>query len=147
METPVVWRFQSLRATTFLSQEEQIEVTPLWANVVGGSPDEEHARPNMGEFRQIGKFEDWQIQLGVLPDRVDWILGIAPEQPSENIPDQFLTADFDAGLESLSKIVSAWLGICSGAQRLALGVVLLQPVEDRRSGYERLSNVINSWKI
>lgn len=130
-----------------MSQEEPIEPGSLWANVVGGSPDEEHARPNMGEFQQIGRFESWHLRLRVLPERVDWFLSVAPQQPSEDVPDAFLSADLDDGLESLSKLVGGWLDLCSGAHRLALGGVLLQPVQDRQSGYERLSKYLHSVKI
>jgi hypothetical protein len=70
---------------------------------------------------------------------VDWVL--RPEtSEQEEVPAVLTTGSLRESLGALLPLVQKWFGLdsCPVAKRLALGAVLLRPVDSRQEGYERL---------
>ena len=143
------WQLQSARVTTFFLGGENPDPSGFWDRVVGTDPDEEHKRASSGQFQQIGIFEEWQLQLSTQPGRLDWSIGI-PVQSKDS--QEILNASrsgrpLDSAFTVVSDLGGKWVEICPATSRLALGAVLVQPVENRRSGYARLSKYLPGVEI
>lgn len=116
--------------------------------MVGYDPDEEHKRAREGESQHVGKFDGWQLRLIVRPGRVDWFLDADNREAVEN-PESLLLSGgpFDTALEPLSKLADKWLGMRPAVSRLAFGVILIQPVNDPRFGYMKISEYLPNVQI
>jgi hypothetical protein len=72
------------------------------------------------------------------------VLQNVPPQPTPPVN----LGSFHEKLDAFSKIVVKWLGQSTRLiNRVALGVVLVQPVSDRPSGYRRLSKYLRAVEI
>ena len=116
--------------------------------MVEKTPSEEHKLAAAGQLQQIGEFDGLPLQLLAQPGRLDWTINLeaalrgAPEvSPLES------GGAFDSILPSLNKLTTKWLEVCPPTNRLAVGIVLIQVVADRRSGYVQLSEYLPSVKI
>ena len=116
--------------------------------MVEKTPSEEHKLAAAGQLQQIGEFDGLPLQLLVQPGRLDWTINL--EAPLQGVPDVSPVesgAALDSILPSLNKLTTKWLEVCPPTNRLAVGIVLMQVVADRRSGYVQLSEYLPSVKI
>lgn len=140
------WKAQTLRVSALWPSAE-IVVPEAWAEVMGAKPETTTSRKGIeqrAEGGQPGAEGDQQgqmVSLVVRPDRIEWALRVGePAEPPEDLLDLTL-GDFADALTFLTDVGTRWTasGFCPSAQRLALGGVLLAPVEDRQEGYQRLA--------
>jgi len=133
------WQAQTLRITT-LGPSGELAVPQAWAQVIGAEPETTATRKGL-EQRAEGEEQGHVVSLAVRPDRIDWVLRARqPDEPPED-PLSLTLGGFTEALASLTGIGARWMASqsCPSAQRLALGGVLLAPVEDRQDGYRKLS--------
>ena len=134
IESSSKWQVQSARLTTFVLGGETPDPSGFWAEVVGDEPSEEHKRS--GQLQQIGAFEGWQLQLLAQPGRLDWTIALEPKsQEISDVVAALSGGPFDSAFSALEKLATKWSEICPHTNRVALGMVLIQGVADRPSGY------------
>jgi len=148
MDSSSKWQIQSARLTTFFLGGETPDPSGFWSEVVGNDPSEEHKRASSGQFQQIGAFDGWQLRLLALPGRLDWTIAMEPRsQETSGVLSVIFGGPFDSALSALEKLANKWVEICPQTNRVALGMVLIQPVADRRSGYAQLSQYLTGVEI
>jgi len=138
------WQVLSMRLTAFPAEAIKTEGQSWWPDLVGYDPETVVSRPKAGQYRAEGEFEGRQLLLSVRADRIDWNLaaiGKAPEEESATLP---LSGSFPEVLGSFIKIANPWLAVSTPITRLAFGGVLVQPIENRRSGYVRIGGYLPS---
>lgn len=89
-----------------------------------------------------------RLRLEVTEARIDWLLaGTRAGEGDERMLLEIGTPE--SALDSFLSVVSRWLtsGLAPTAQRIALGAVLLSPVENRAEGYRDLGSLLNAVKI
>jgi hypothetical protein len=142
------WLTELLRLTAFYSEPGLIDEPNWWMELVRESPERKISEPRRGQIEQSGPFSGGNLKLNVAPGRIDWTFTVAiPEDPKT---EPLLTlGDFDQTLDSFLPLASRWLEIQTlpRFQRIAFGAILLQPVEDRETGYRKLSQYLPSVKI
>jgi len=141
------WQVEQLRLTAFPSPSVKLPDVGWWENVVGRPPEARTSRPKTGELKEEGTFETGVLVLSIQPLRIDWRL--AKAQQEELIDgDLPVIGEFPNLLESLIATMQRWLEKdCPEITRLAFGVVLLLPVENRQAGYERLSAYLHDIRL
>lgn len=142
MTTAQAWETQMLRLTVFTKGPSQGNAATSWKSIIGTAPDEEVSRPGAGQLQQTGIFDGKLALFQALPGRMDWNLTV-PQSPNDQIPDRLQTiGTFESSISSLQKIGEKWLPECSAVSRLAFAAVLVLPVEDRPTGYGKLSQFL-----
>jgi hypothetical protein len=114
--------------------------------VTGTQPENSTAKPNRGELVEAGIFQGVNLTLSVQPGRIDWV--VSPNLSQEDEPSGLKTlGEFGTVAKDFLSTVSNWLNSCPASVRLAYGVVLLDPVENRENGYLRISEFIPAVKV
>ena len=135
------WQVESVRCTVFPDRSESFDPTNWWVDVLDEQPDQVTTQPIEGKFKAQGAERGGALELSVQPLRIQWTL-----QP--NPPDmQGETWEIPnvGGIERVSEfvaIVTRWLPIAPILSRLAFGAVLLDVVDDRKTGYDRLDRML-----
>ena len=130
------WEVESLRATAFTN-----DLIPpsygdeLWKKVVGTEAESISRKSSMGTFAASGPVDDAMLALTVTPGRIDWLFGPASiEALLEHSLGKFQSQD-----ERFAERLSNWLQFPSTVvSRIALGVVVRLPVQNRIAGYKML---------
>ncbi len=139
------WRAQSLRLSALWPSAE-IGVPEAWAGVMGTEPELTTSRKGIEQRAEGGRPDAEGDQAGQVvalvarPDRIEWTLARKLTGPPED-PFDLTLGNFADALAVLTEIGTRWMAsaFCPSAQRLALGGVLLAPVEDRQEGYRKLA--------
>ena len=114
--------------------------------MTGSEPENVNAKPTRGELIETGNFQGRVLSLFVQPGRIDWT--VSPIVQTEDDSGGLNTlGEFGAAAQSFLSIMLAWLQGCPRIVRLAYGVVLLDPAENRENGYKRISEFIPGVKI
>lgn len=144
----IAWQSQSLRVTAFPSPEAQVGEVSWWSELTGGQPDERTSRPKTGSLREQGAFERGRLGLSIEPERVDWVFAAVRPAGAEDEPLPVL-GSFNDTLPLLMGVVDRWLDLADvpPIHRLAFGSVLVQPVENRATGYRLLADYLPSIAI
>ncbi len=143
-----VWETEVLRLTGFPSPSAEITEPAWWSEIVGEAPERKTLRPRRGGQEEEGPLEGGKLILRVTPTRIDWLFG--PIYPPDEEPATFPTiGPFPKTLDTLSKLMFRWFGIqtCPPLRRLAFGAILVQPVDDRKSGYKQISAYLPNVKL
>jgi len=136
------WQVLQLRGTVFSADIPHLNLPTIWRQVVGEDPEEEQNRPRQGLSLLTGQFEDWQLQVTGLPDRVNW--AITPGEQGYGEGNTFLGPSVKVGLDAIQPLSEGWLSAIPDIQRLAFGAVVADPVESRREGYGILSKILKA---
>ncbi len=138
------WQVENIRLTAFPESPVESKEINWWQDIVGELPDSSTFHPKTGELREMGPFDSFNLSVIVNSDRIDW--QFLQNQSSVNeIP---TIGDFDEILIQFKKLMSEWLKSYSPKlKRVAFGTVLLLPVNDRKQGYEKLSNYLKKVEI
>lgn len=143
-----VWQAETMRLTAFPGPAARIAEPTWWADLVGEPPEAKISRPRKGGQQEEGIFEGRKLVLVVEPSRIDWLLIPADHQDGEmgDIP---TIGSFPEALDAFSQLMLRWfaLGTCPPVRRLAFGAILLQPVEDRQTGYRQISAYLPSVRL
>lgn len=135
------WQAESLRVTCFPSSATEFNAASWWQNVIGEQPENTIVRARDGFRQDEGNFNDRKVVLGVQPIRIDWLM-IAKGEEGEST-----SSSFQDSLDSFLELMSRWFKISPSLRRLAFGVILALPVDDRRSGYELIANYLPNVKL
>jgi hypothetical protein len=138
------WLVESFRLTIFPTPTATISNHNWWLNVVGEEPEIISTQPRTREQIQAGRFGNGRLQLNTHSTRIDWLYLVDPEDvppPMEQIP---TLGYFSDSLRVFHEAMSKWLLLedVPLVSRIAFGVVLIKPVNDRLEGYELLSQFI-----
>ena len=113
-----------LRSTSFLTPGSTLDDSSLWADVVGGMPNEERRRPREEIIQQTGVFEESNVTLGVNRLRVDWLVH---SDPNDMASTPWPELSFLETIGVLSSLIPKWFAIGAGVNRLAFGAKLVHP--------------------
>lgn len=142
------WLAQTLRLTAFPSPTAEIAATTWWIDLVGEPPETRVSHPRQGERRDEGPCDEGKLSLRVQPTRIDWLFTPVDDQEQrlEGIPN---IGPFLDSLDTFFPLMLRWFEFetCPSVQRLAFGSVLLQPVENRETGYRRLSTYLPAVEL
>jgi hypothetical protein len=86
--------------------------------------------------------------LGVEPTRIDWLYTPLVDEKQES--EGFLTiGPLHDAIGVFAPLMNRWfeLETCPAVQRLAFGAVMLQPVQDQQTGYQRIMEYLPSVQI
>lgn len=143
------WQVELLRVTAFHGQvpdEQKKNWSSWWTDLVGVPPENTTLRKRDEIFQETGPFNGGQLILTLHPGRVDWHLSTADEEEDTSdglflLKSEAVTKFYDLAVRWLK------LGSCPPITRLALGCVLLQPVDNRQAGYLKLSEYLSDVKL
>lgn len=141
------WQVQSLRCTVFVGPSIDLDGQRWWKALFGEDPAEISSKPRMSITHASGDFGSGVLEVNSAPGRVDWNYRIPQEvDRASTVP---LLGSFDDQLEQFLGPLLRWLALPEfpGALRIAFGAILLQPVEDRKSGYRLLADYLPAVKI
>lgn len=143
-----VWQSELLRLTVFPSPSNAKVNSSWWSELLGQAPDTEVSRPRLGTTRVEGPFGNGKLVLDIKPTRIDWLF--VPINLEDDEVGEFPTIGlFDKALPLFSELMNRWFGLesCPVVQRLAFGAVLVQPVSDRKVGYQRIAQYLSSVQL
>jgi hypothetical protein len=136
---------ESLRLTAFLAPTAQVGEANWWADIAGAPPATKTSKPSRSELVQAGALGDCTLTLSVQPGRVDWFL---TQRIQEGVlPEGRWAGKFHDTLEVFVPLMTRWLGSCPGLVRLAFGVVVHEPVENRVAGYRKLAQYLPAVRL
>jgi hypothetical protein len=140
-----VWQVESLRVTAFPSPAAQIEGSTWWAEVAEGEPDTNISHPKRGEAQFEGRAHIGKLILQIQPLRIQWVLSATDEQRGADSPPTI--GSFPEVATAFLPLMDRWFQLDTFPliQRLAFGAVLLQPVEERRTGYRQIAPYLHRW--
>lgn len=141
------WIVQQLRISAFpVAGSTLVNSDSWWQSVTGVPPESTTSKPREGLVQSGGKIDDsTQLILSCLPDRIDWQLVPIPNETQSEIP---TLGDFETSLPRFISVINSWLEMPSlEIHRLALGMNLVQPVEDRVSGYKTIAQYLPALEL
>jgi hypothetical protein len=141
------WQVERMRVTAFPGEAMAAErFSSWWDEIVGFPAEEVQSRPKMGLYQAQGDFEGRRLVLQVLPGRIEWFVAAIMKASDEEFGAPPI-GPFPEVVASLAKVVDPWLPKAPPLQRLAFGAILLQPVESRHAGYDRLDDYLHDVEI
>jgi hypothetical protein len=144
---PHQWGVNQIRLTAFPEPSSTVNGADWWQQLTGESPDTTVASPKVASHQTQGSFQDGTLALQIQPLRIDWLhAATAPE----GIADFSGTlGPFVTVLPTFLELMVKWLSRpdCPSFLRIALGTVLLMPVDSREAGYERLGAYLPFVKL
>lgn len=145
----IVWQTESLRLTAFPSPAAQIARPSWWIDIVKERPENITERPKEGIYQEEGYFANGKLVLRLQPTRIDWLFTQIDDDTKREGPNIPTIGQFPEVLDAFLALMFRWfeLEACPPLQRLAFGAVLLQPVEDRQSGYRLIAKYLPSVKL
>jgi hypothetical protein len=139
------WQVELLRFTLFPASPVDPDDHKWWSAVCEGEPEVSQKRALPPVFTQEGAFEGARLLHQVAADRIDWSLRLSPQQAfaGQSLPTVGPLRDVQ---RRFLEVARKWLGHeqCPPARRLAYALVLLQPVDSRIEGLERLAGYLPS---
>ena len=133
------WQAEHVRLTVFSVEPPEMSPRELWKRVVGQEPEQVSEKPSQGFTRIEGACEGDKLCLTAQPGRMDWLRSAQTEAGAA--PGGFSTiGPATSVLPAFSETMRNWLLEARGLRpsRIALGAVLLQEVDGREEGYERV---------
>lgn len=128
------WKIEHLRCSAFgLSAAESSGVSP-WQQFTGVHP-EEQLRQKTGLVREEGPNLDGNLIAETRSERTDFVLAAKPT-PDGDMP---IFGTFPETVHAFREQAEVWLKDISALKRLAFGVALLMPANDREQGYRQLA--------
>jgi hypothetical protein len=148
MVTLMDWLAESVRLTAFTLNAEINHSVAWWESAVGTAPAERLIKSVPPLLRETGSVSGSasNLVLEYQSGRVDWLLvpNIDPQEPPSGFPN---IGQLDQSLQLLHALIVKWLPAAPPIHRLAVGVVALCPVEDRRLGYVALQPLLPAITI
>lgn len=134
----VTWLAESLRMTAFLPPEVA-EHCADWSGLVGEEPESERSAPRLQQVQQQGNFDGAYLTHRRAPGRVDWFLTAPPDPEDGPRP----TLEFSSDVRSqFLHLMNRWLRGAELIDRLAFGVILIQPTADKDASYRSLDDYL-----
>jgi hypothetical protein len=139
------WLADQIRLTVFPSPgATDYSAQQWWEAIVGGPPEQVTTNLRMGQSTMVGAFHAGKLILKLEPGRIDWLFTPPdpdPIGPTGNLPS---IGPISENLASFSDLAERWLGLTDipDLTRIAFGMVVSHPEEDRRSAYMRLPDYL-----
>lgn len=144
----LAWQAESLRLTVFVTEgaHESTQAVAWWNSTVGQQPEMDQHNRASGLVQLSGKVFDGTCSLTLASQlgRVDWILSAPPPSELAGFPTVGCLKDV---LHKFIELLCPWLAVSPKLTRMALGAVLVIPVEDREQGYIRISSFLPSIEL
>lgn len=140
------WEVTTLRLTCFLSPRADVGDVEWWKEIVGQVPEKEVKLPRRGSKKQEGPFGEGKLILSIKFNRIDWVFTVNPNEDPDD-PTMPSLGLFTQTLALFQSMMERWLHKAPQTQRLAFGAVLISPVSDRVSGYEKLQVLLPSVQL
>jgi hypothetical protein len=141
------WAVNQLRLTAFPTPSAVIRTPEWWPQVTGQPADQTAHNAKQGVFEAAGAFADGVLTLRVQPLRIDWLY--TPPMP-EGLPAfREVLGPWATAVDQFTPAVERWLALedCPDLVRLAVGSVLLDPVESREVGYRQLGRFLPAIQL
>jgi len=140
------WITESLRLTAFHRLGPQQDDRRWWEAIAGADPESKNLKPREGGFEITGPYSGAVLTLKADLLRFDWLLTAAfsLDKPAADFP---TIGPFPKALQDFLPGMNKWLTQAPPIFRLAFGAVVLQPVEDRISGYKALAPYLSSVEL
>jgi hypothetical protein len=141
------WSVGNLRLTAFPTEPERRNNLNWWTEVVGTDPEIVTTRKAPARHEEAGKLEaGGRLILRIEPVRIDWLL--RPSEPGPGaLPD--IVGTMPDALTFFIGLIKRWIALQGRPEikRLALGMLLHQPVDNAPNGYRRLAEYIPAATI
>lgn len=141
------WYVDLLRFTGFPTPDFQIQEPSWWQYIVGEPSETKVFHPRKRQFQDKGIFKEGELILEIEPFRIDWIYRVTQSEFDQIKNSLGLLSEAS---KSFNESIQKWFDVDNfpTLQRLAFGALLIQPVKNRKSGYNRISKyLINSVKL
>lgn len=137
---PIHWEAEQFRCTSFLSPLFDVSAESAFRSFA--KCDAVHVSENRQQALQTatGIFNGFKLDVVKLPGRVDMILRSNEESPSS--PGVAVLGLYSEMMELFDGGIRGWLESKPKLQRLALGVIALDEVDDRITGYKILNQLL-----
>lgn len=133
------WSAEMMRFTLFTSSVAMDGHNTWWESFTGHPAESSSSKPASFEHNYVGNFQNGQLELRIMPDRIDWILKPIIDG-SFNIP---TVGTFLPEFIEFQKGISAWLRKTPlNLSRVAFGTIVLEDADGRDSGYSNLKKFI-----
>ncbi len=115
---------------------------------MGEPPETKLLTPKRGALKEEGPLEKGRLVLNIRPMRIDWLFQSIYDDQSESFPIPII-GPFPESLVPFFGIIERWFSLEALPEltRIALGVVLVEPVEDKKLGYQRISKYLPTIKL
>lgn len=142
------WLSQALRLTAFPTPDAQLGEVTWWADLTGAPPETRTSQPRKGIMQQEGPFQGGVLTVKTEPLRIDWVLGKSTETIMEEDTMPVL-GRLTETLPAFADLMKRWFALqgVPPMNRLALGAVLIQPVDTKEEGYRRLSSYLHNVRV
>jgi hypothetical protein len=134
------WQLMSARLTIFVTPDTEVPST-LWRDTVGEDPETSIVQRMIAVRTETGPFAAGTLTLIVQPTRLDWNYEGLPS----DVPIALKIGPYPDALRPFLDFchrcgTAAWF---PSTTRIALGLVLTVPTENRQTGYHELSQYID----
>jgi hypothetical protein len=136
----IPWHTEFLRITAFPISGATV-VPNSWKEITGNDPDEISKHPPPVQSFEAGPFSAGRLSVGYQPGRIDLIL--MPDQTAQSERLQLRNiGDFGLAMDDFLPAARKAFRPDMVMQRLAVGAVLLHPVESGEDGYKVLRSML-----
>jgi hypothetical protein len=146
------WQVDLVRVTAFYGQisEEARKGWPSWWTTLVGVPSEKtELRRRDAVLHEVGPYKGGDLILGIQPGRIDWYLRATDKVDDRAESSGEIAALTHDATKSFYDLILRWIKLdsCPTIKRIAVGAILLQPVENRQTGYRKLNAYLHSFKL
>ena len=139
------WQVEQLRLTAFPVEAVPTHGLQWWQPLLSVPAASRMERPSEGVLVEQGPFSpeagpNVLLTLEVGPMRIDWRVSFSGERADPNQPP--IIGPFGTVLAPFASLMHSWSQRAPAIQRLALGAILLAPVENTKAGYARLATFL-----
>jgi hypothetical protein len=136
----IAWQTEVLRVTAFPISGATVVLPNSWKDITGNDPDETVTQPAPRQSFEAGPFFGGRLSVGHQPGRIDLVLMADQNNPP---PAEFFhIGSFDIAIDHILPAARKMFRPDMVMQRLAIGAVLLDPVESTEDGYEVLKSIL-----
>lgn len=143
-----MWLTESLRLTVFPHPPE-VDVAVNWWQAVTGEAPATHTVQRLGPvLQEHGPIQNsyCNLSLQFQPGRLDWVMSpiIPPSLKLEGFPN---FDSFDSATEKFRALFLKWIRVAPPFNRLAIGSILVLPVQDKADGYREIQKYLPAVKL
>lgn len=143
-----MWLTESIRLTAF-TLPSNVDVGVNWWQAIAGEPPTSHSVLRLGPvLQQQGPIRNGycNLSLSYAPGRIDWVMSsiVPADMRIDGFPN---FGAFDAAAATFLEIFSQWIHGAPPSNRLAVGSVLVLPVQDKEDGYRRIQRFLPSLTL
>ena len=135
------WNLESIRLSVFLAEQPN-PAQDWWKQVTGLEPETTVNKRQTGELTDEGTFGNWRLALNIntlAQNRVDWIA----YPPAPSLIGFSHIGQYVEQSELFFEALQGWLAdTCPPSIRIAFGAVLINELQDKKTGYQMLQSFL-----